>query len=52
MEMTEAELRASANDRSRMALQDRTESNKQGREMQKYSMEMKNEFFGGEVCEF
>jgi hypothetical protein len=52
MEMTDAELRASANDRSRMALQDRTDSNKQGPEMQKYSMEMKKEFFGGAVCEF
>ena len=33
MEMTEAELRASGSDRSRMALQDRTDSNKQERQM-------------------
>ena len=52
MEMTKAEPRASANDRSRMALQDRTDSNKQGREMQEYTMEMKGGFFGGEVREF
>ncbi|MEU4689726.1 polymorphic toxin-type HINT domain-containing protein [Actinoplanes sp. NPDC023714] len=52
IEMTEAELRASANDRSRMSLQDRTDSNKQGRQMQQYSMQMREEFFGGDVCEF
>ncbi|MFI7545222.1 polymorphic toxin-type HINT domain-containing protein [Actinoplanes sp. NPDC049599] len=52
IEMTEAELRASGSDRSRMGLQDRSDSNRQGRDMQKYSMEMRGEFFGGEGCEF
>jgi hypothetical protein len=52
MSMTKAERRASANDRSRMGLQDSTDSNRQGRQMQGYSKQMKEEFFGGDVCEF
>jgi RHS repeat-associated protein len=41
--MTPAERKASASDRSRMRLQPRTDSNKQGREMKDYSMGKKEE---------
>ncbi len=41
--MTPAERRASANDRSRMRLQPKTESNRQGRQMQEYSKQKKAE---------
>jgi RHS repeat-associated protein len=40
-DMTDAELRASAKDRSRMHRQPRTESNRQGAEMSRYSRAMK-----------
>jgi RHS repeat-associated protein len=42
-QMTAAERRASATDRSRMARQPRTDSNKQGAEMSRYSQEQKRE---------
>ncbi|HEV7859654.1 MAG TPA: DUF4123 domain-containing protein [Pyrinomonadaceae bacterium] len=42
--MTDEELKASANDRSRMKLQPKDESNKQGGEMSKYSKDMKKKY--------
>jgi len=41
MEMTPAERVVSAGDRSRMQLQPKADSNKQGAEMQRYSMQKK-----------
>lgn len=41
--MTSAERRASANDRTRMAPQKKTDSNKQGGEMSQYSKQKKKE---------
>jgi hypothetical protein len=42
-QMTPAERQASANDRSRMQLQPKSESNKQGAEMSRYSQQKKEE---------
>jgi hypothetical protein len=44
--MTLGERKASANDRSRMKLQSKDDSNRQGGKMSKYSKDKKKEFFG------